>query len=213
MMTLNSSHANPNQRSQFISSIASAPRAPASPEILDATDMTLYSKNPRSTVSGTSSYYSKAAHADFSTGGIRMSGCFSQKTSATGCPVFVQTPSGRRPPPPLGWWPKGMPATYFLAAMCYGSYTPGNSLPLPYANTSLTRPACMPLSHRESLQLILARIPLALLLARILFKTSWAKTRGLFKFHFRLITPRHSADRTAVNRVPHLHWGRVVPAS
>ena len=54
----------------------------------------------RGTVSGTSSYSSKAAHAGFSTGGNRVSGCFFHRTSATGRLVFVHWLSGRRHPPP-----------------------------------------------------------------------------------------------------------------
>ena len=97
--TLNFSDAHPKQISQFISSIASAPSAPAVPERLDATHVTSSSKDSRVTVSGTSSYYSKATYVRFSMGGTRISGCFSQRTSATGRLVCVQTSPWRRHPP------------------------------------------------------------------------------------------------------------------
>ena len=57
------------------------------------------SKESRVTVSGTSSYYSKATYVRFSMGGTRISGCFSQRTSATGRLVCVQTSPWRRHPP------------------------------------------------------------------------------------------------------------------
>ena len=98
--TLNSSDAHPKLRSQLRSSIASAPSAPAAPEIFDATHIMSPSVKSRGTVLGTSSYSSKAVHAGFSTGGTCMSGCLSQRTSATGHPVFVHWSSGRRHPPP-----------------------------------------------------------------------------------------------------------------
>ena len=50
------------------SSVASAPSAPAAPESFDATHVTSSSVQSRSTVSGTSSYSSKAAHAGFPRG-------------------------------------------------------------------------------------------------------------------------------------------------
>ena len=67
--TLNSSNAHPKRSSQFLSSIVSAPSAPVAPESFDATHVTSYSMKSRGTVLGTSSYYSKAAHGIFSTGG------------------------------------------------------------------------------------------------------------------------------------------------
>ena len=99
MTTLNSSVALPKRRSQFLISIASAPSAPAAPEILDATHVTSSYNNSRVTIFGTSSYSSTATHRGLSTGGTRMSGCFSQSTSATGSLVFVETSPGRIPPP------------------------------------------------------------------------------------------------------------------
>ena len=83
-MTLNSYDEHPKQRSQFISPIFSAPSAPAAPERFDATHVTSSSVKSRGTVSGTSPYFSKAAHVGFYTGGTHMSGCFSRRTSATG---------------------------------------------------------------------------------------------------------------------------------
>ena len=41
-----------------------------------------------------------AVHVGFSTGETRISGCLSQRTSATGCPVLVHWSSRRRHPPP-----------------------------------------------------------------------------------------------------------------
>ena len=76
-MTLNSSDVHPKQRSHFLRSIASAPIAVAASESLDATHVTLSSEKSRGAVYGTSFYSSKDVHVGFSTGGIRMSGCFS----------------------------------------------------------------------------------------------------------------------------------------
>ena len=126
--TLNSSDAHSKRRSQFLSSTASAPSAPAVPESLDATHMTLYSEKSRGTVSRNSLYYSKAMHVGFSTGGTRMSGCLSRRTSTTGCPVFVQTPPRRRPPfPTLCRFPSGPPAADFQTARCCGSCATGDT--------------------------------------------------------------------------------------
>ena len=69
--TFNSSDAHPKQRSQFLSSIASAPNAHAAPESFDATHVKSSFVKLRGTVSGNSPYSSKAVHAGFSTGGHR----------------------------------------------------------------------------------------------------------------------------------------------
>ena len=87
--TLSSSDAHPKQRSQFLSSIASAPSTPAAPESFHMTHVTSSSAKLRGTVSGTSPYSSKAAQAGFSMRDTHMSRCFFQRTSATGRPVFV----------------------------------------------------------------------------------------------------------------------------
>ena len=98
-ITLSSSGAHPKRRSQFLSSIASTPSAPAALEIFYATHMTSSSVKYRGTVSGTFPYSSKAAQMDFLAGGTCVSRCFSQRTSATGRPVFVNWSSVRRHPP------------------------------------------------------------------------------------------------------------------
>ena len=70
--TLNSSSVHPRQRSQFLISIAFYPSAPVAPESLDATHVTSFYEKSRGTVSGTSSYSSKAALVGFSTEEFRV---------------------------------------------------------------------------------------------------------------------------------------------
>ena len=111
-MTLSSSDSQPKRRSQFCISIASALSAPAAPESFDATHITASSVKSRGTVSGTSPYFSKAAHVGFSMRETRVSGCLSQRTSATGRPVLVHWSSRRRnptPPIPVGCPTDGLP--------------------------------------------------------------------------------------------------------
>ena len=59
-----------------------------------------------------------------------------------------------------------------------------HSLTLPSANASPTMPVCIPLSYRYRWQLILTWIYLALRALRVLFRTTWAKIRGLLEFYF-----------------------------
>ena len=143
--TLNSYGAYPKQRSQFFSSIASAPRTPAAPEILDATHVMSSSEKSRSTVSGISLYYSKAVHVGFSTEGTRMSGCFSRRKPATGRPIFMQKYPRRRHPLPHGPWPDRPPAADFLTERCFGSCAPGVPHPLlcPSLGQCIPHQACV----------------------------------------------------------------------
>ena len=106
--TLNSSDAHPKQRRQLRSSIDSAPSTPAALKSFDVNHVTSSSVKLKGTVYGTSSYSLKAVHVGFSTGGACMSGCFSQRTFATGRPVLVHWSSGRRPPP-VGFPADGLP--------------------------------------------------------------------------------------------------------
>ena len=133
-ITLSSSDTNLKRRSQFLSSIASAPRSSAAPESLDATHVTSSYKKSRSTISDTSSYSSKAAHVGFYTGGTRMSGCFSRRKSATGHPVFcADDPREKTPPPPpplICRWPNGTPVADFSTSQFCGRCAPGDNLPL-----------------------------------------------------------------------------------
>ena len=64
----NSSKEHPKRRRKFLSSIASAPCAPAAPETFYATHVTSSSVKLRGTFFGTSSYSSKAAHVGFPRG-------------------------------------------------------------------------------------------------------------------------------------------------
>ena len=75
-------------------------QCPSSAYRLDDIHMMSFSDKSRSAVSSTSSYSSESTYVGFSTGGTCMSGCFSQRTSSTGCLVFVQTFPRRRLPPP-----------------------------------------------------------------------------------------------------------------
>ena len=156
----------------------------------------------------------------FSTGYTRMSGCFSWRTSATGCTVFVQK-SPKRRHLPSSWLVDQRTAChsftkiYLLRKLCARkSYSSSLrlltriSLALPSANASLTRPAYIPLSQGYSQRSILARISLSLWVIRVVVSTTWAKTRGLLEFHFQSINPRHCTASTAVNRRPTLP-GRV----
>ena len=150
--TLNYSDAHPKRRSQFSSSIASAPSRCAATESFDATHVTSSSVKSRGTVSGTSLYFSKSAHVGFYTGGTRMSGCFSWRTSATGCPVLVHWSSGRRHPTPsllvahqTAWrsLPDNTVSGYPQATASppyYPSLAALSSLAAPSALSSLTRP-------------------------------------------------------------------------
>ena len=52
------------------------------------------------------------------------------------------------------------------------------------------------------MQSILAEFYQALQAPMILVKTTWANTRGLSEFHFRLNTPHHSAASNVVSRRP-----------
>ena len=65
------------------------------------THVMLSSKNSKDTMSGMAYYYLNVYHCESPTGGTLMYWCFSWRTSATGLPVFIQTSSGRRRPPPL----------------------------------------------------------------------------------------------------------------
>ena len=122
--TFNSSDAHPKRRSQFRSSIASAPSLPAAQESFDATHITSSSVKSRGTMSVTSPYVLKAAHVGFLTGGTRIYGCFSQRTSATG-PRFlcIGHPGGDTLPPPC-WLPDRRHTEAYHTIPCHGNLRP-----------------------------------------------------------------------------------------
>ena len=146
------------------------------------------SKKSRGTVSGTSSYYSKAAHVGLSTRGARMPGCFSWRTSVTGQTVFVQTSPGRRYPPPsrpvagrtaYHTFPNSKVLWKLRSRKSSSSsllLVTRPSLFLPSANSSPTRPAWISLYQRSSRRSIFARIYLALWAPRVLVRTTRSKT-------------------------------------
>ena len=119
--TLNCSGAHPKQRSQFLSSIASSPSAPAAPEIFDAIHVTSSSVKSRGTVLGTSPYSSKAVHMGFSTGGHA---CLDASPGGPLQPVArfwcIGHLGGYTPPPPCRL-PDGRPAKAYLTTPCCGS--------------------------------------------------------------------------------------------
>ena len=128
--TLNSSDAHPKRRRQLRSSIASAPSTPAAPEIFDATHVTSYSVKLRGTVSGTSPYFSKAAHAGFSTSGgahVRMllpEDLYNRLPGFSALVTREETPS----PLPFGCPMDGLPNLTrqhsVMVDPCYGIFLP-----------------------------------------------------------------------------------------
>ena len=97
--TLSSSDVHQKQRSQFLSSIASAHIAPAVLESFDETYVMPSSVKFSGTVSGISPYSSKAANMQFNIGGTCVSGYFSRRTSTNRLPglcalvIQEETPS------------------------------------------------------------------------------------------------------------------------
>ena len=120
-ITLSSSDAHLKRRSQFLSSIASAPSAPDAPESFDATHVTSSSVKSRDTVLGTSPYSLKAAHLGFSTGGPS---CTDDSLGGTLKPVAqflcIDHTVGDTLPPPC-WLPNGRPAKSYQATLCCGN--------------------------------------------------------------------------------------------
>ena len=117
--TLRSYDLHMKRRSQFRSSIASDTSAPAAPKSFDATHVRPPSVKSRGTVSGTSSYFLKSAHVEFSMGGTRMSGCFSRRTAATIRTVLVHWLYGRRHP--MDSLPKLTRQHYVVIILGHGS--------------------------------------------------------------------------------------------
>ena len=122
---LNSSDSHPKQRSQLLSSIASAPSVPTASEIFDATHVMSSFVESRGTVSGTSSYFLKAAHAGFSTGGTHT--CKDDSPGGPLKPVArflcIGHPGGDTLPPP--WrWPDGKPAKAYPKTLYHSNSGP-----------------------------------------------------------------------------------------
>ena len=121
--TLISSEKDPEQRSQFISSIGSTPSAPAAPEIFDATHVTSSSVKSRGTVSGTSPYSLEALHTQgFPQGGL-MCPCASPREPhhPFARSLCIGHPGGYTIPPPC-WLPDGRPASAYQKILYHGSF-------------------------------------------------------------------------------------------
>ena len=116
--TLSSSKTHPKRRSQFRSSIASDPSAPAAPESFDATHVMSSSVKLRVTVSGTSSYSSKAAHVGFSTGDTHVR-VFLPENLCNRLPGFwcIGLPEGDTLPP-TDRLPDGQPDKAYQTTLC-----------------------------------------------------------------------------------------------
>ena len=171
------------------------------PESFYETHTTSYFVKSRSTVLGTSSYSSKAAHAGFSTGGIFLSRCFSQRASATSHLILVQISFGRRRPPPSLLVARCKACLIFPASTVLWNFRPRDlsyyfpplvALPYlaaPYTSASPTRPAWRPISQRYILLKIIFLISLSLRTLNILVSITWAKKRGISESQILLITP------------------------
>ena len=205
--------------SQFLSSIALTPSAPAAPEILDATHMTSSSEKSRETIYGTSVYSSKALTWGFQRGVHACQGVY-----PGGHPQLFARFLCRHPPG------EDTPTPFVLVAQWTACHSFSNSkvlwklrtrqssssswilvirpsLDLPSANASPTRSTCMPLSQRSNRQSVLAQISLSLWAPSVFVKTTWANTRGRLEFHFQSITFSHSSGSTIVSRRPILPGG------
>ena len=144
-----------------------------------------------------------------------MSGCFSRRTSATGCLVLVHWSSGRRHPSPPSLPVAQRTACRSLLDNTVSWYLRANtssssSLPLaaltslvaPYALESPTRPAWITLLQSSIRLVIHSRISRALQTPNVFVRTTWEKTRGILEFKLRSITPCHSMATMAVKRSP-----------
>ena len=119
-----SSKAHPNLRSQFLSLSASAPSAPDEPESSNATHVMTSSEKSRGTVSGTSSYLSKADHRGSPTWRILISGYF-----FGGRLLLAFRSLYRRPPGGCilllhGFSNSTRPGAYFHTVPCHGIASP-----------------------------------------------------------------------------------------
>ena len=150
-------------------------------------------------------------------------GCFSRRKSVTGRLVFMPVSPGiiHPPPPPSRLVSRQTVCRSFsdrkmlhklrARQSSFSSLRPltWTSLALLSANTSLTKPECIPLSLRSSWRLILVQISLALRAPRVLVKTTLAKMRILLELHFQSSTPSPLRGQYCSEPVDHLNGGGV----